>query len=180
MLAAMHVLAALGEQRRPLSELVAQFSRYVASGEINSSVADAAAATRAGTDVGAGWSAEQGQEVEFDELDGMTVTHTADPMWWFNLRASNTETVVAAQCRGIDRATMTRVRDGVLAIVQGEKMTEENEPAAASSDSSVPRIEPWLREILRCPQCRSTLSDGSGPGGPELQCTDPQVSPGVS
>ena len=69
---------------------------------------------------------------------------------------------------------MTRVRDGVLAIVQGEKMTEENEPAAASSDSSVPRIEPWLREILRCPQCRSTLSDGSGPDGPELQCTDPQ------
>ena len=33
-------------------------------------------------------------------------------------------------------------------------------------------IEPWLREILRCPQCRSTLSDGSGPSGPELHCTN--------
>jgi phosphomannomutase len=174
MLAAMHVLAALGEQRRPLSELVAQFSRYVASGEINSSVADAAAATARVRTWAQGWSAEQGQEVEFDELDGMTVTHTADPMWWFNLRASNTEPLLRLNVEAIDRATMTRVRDGVLAIVQGEKMTEENEPAAASSDSSVPRIEPWLREILRCPQCRSTLSDGSGPGGPELQCTDPQ------
>ncbi|MEP7194553.1 MAG: Trm112 family protein [Actinomycetota bacterium] len=33
-------------------------------------------------------------------------------------------------------------------------------------------MEPWLREILRCPQCRSTLIDGSGPGGPELHCTN--------
>ena len=41
MLAAMHVLAALGEQARPLSELTAAYSRYVASGEINSTVADA-------------------------------------------------------------------------------------------------------------------------------------------
>ena len=42
MLAAMHVLAALGEQGRPLSELTAAYSRYAASGEINSTVADAA------------------------------------------------------------------------------------------------------------------------------------------
>jgi len=34
-------------------------------------------------------------------------------------------------------------------------------------------IEPWLREILRCPQCRSELADATGPGGgPELVCTD--------
>ena len=44
MLAAMHVLAALGEQGRPLSELTAAYSRYAASGEINSTVADAAGA----------------------------------------------------------------------------------------------------------------------------------------
>jgi len=55
-------------------------------------------------------------------------------------------------------------------------MTEGTEPAgaAAASSPAVPRIEPWLREILRCPQCRSTLSDGSGPGGPELHCTNEQ------
>src|SRR5690606_32040617 len=40
MLAAMHVLAALGEQERPLSDLMASYSRYVASGEINSTVDD--------------------------------------------------------------------------------------------------------------------------------------------
>ncbi len=32
-------------------------------------------------------------------------------------------------------------------------------------------IEPWLREILRCPACRSELDDGTGPQGPELVCT---------
>ncbi len=45
MLAAMHVLAALGGQEKPLSELTSVFSRYAASGEINSTVTDAAAAT---------------------------------------------------------------------------------------------------------------------------------------
>ena len=44
-------------------------------------------------------------------------------------------------------------------------MTEQTRPAT---------IEPWLREILRCPECRSTLTDGSGPAGPELHCTGPQ------
>ena len=43
MLAALHVLAALGEQDRPLSELMADYQRYEASGEINFTVTDAAA-----------------------------------------------------------------------------------------------------------------------------------------
>ncbi len=45
MLVALHVLAALGGQDRPLSELLGQYSRYVASGEINSEVTDQAATT---------------------------------------------------------------------------------------------------------------------------------------
>ncbi|MEV0604742.1 phosphomannomutase/phosphoglucomutase, partial [Streptomyces sp. NPDC050315] len=83
MLAAMHVLAALGGQQGPLSGLVDRYDRYAASGEINSTVDDQAgrlAAIR---------TAYQGREgVELDELDGLTVTG-AD--WWFNLRPSNTE-----------------------------------------------------------------------------------------
>jgi uncharacterized protein YbaR (Trm112 family) len=39
-------------------------------------------------------------------------------------------------------------------------------------DEPVTTIEPWLREILRCPACHSELADGQGPsGGEELQCT---------
>lgn len=32
-------------------------------------------------------------------------------------------------------------------------------------------IEPWLREILRCPACRCELRDETGAAGPELVCT---------
>jgi uncharacterized protein YbaR (Trm112 family) len=32
-------------------------------------------------------------------------------------------------------------------------------------------IEDWLRDILRCPRCRSELVDGTGPDGVELVCT---------
>ena len=45
MLAALHVLAALGEQQAPLSEILAGYGRYVATGELNSEVQDQAAAT---------------------------------------------------------------------------------------------------------------------------------------
>src|SRR5450759_5376246 len=133
MLAAMHVLAALGEQSRPLSELVAEFSRYVASGEINSTVADARAATAEARAWAQAWGQEAGQNVEFDELDGMTVTCKGDPMWWFNLRASNTEPLLRLNVEAADVPTMQRVRDEVLSIVQGEKMTQETQPASAAA-----------------------------------------------
>ncbi|KGN32366.1 hypothetical protein N802_18550 [Knoellia sinensis KCTC 19936] len=32
-------------------------------------------------------------------------------------------------------------------------------------------MEPWLREILRCPNCRAELKDVTGESGPELACT---------
>ena len=46
MLAALHVLAALGStpEGTPLSSLLAPYDRYVVSGEINSTVADPAGA----------------------------------------------------------------------------------------------------------------------------------------
>jgi len=167
MLAAMHVLAALGEQPRPLSDLVAGFSRYAASGEINSTVPDAGVAT---ADVRA-WA--QAQDVEFDELDGMTVTHQASPMWWFNLRASNTEPLLRLNVEAADEPTMARVRDDVLSIVRGgSQVADQTQPKTGPATGPVARIEPWLREILRCPQCRSKLSDGSGPSGQELHCTN--------
>ena len=115
MLAAMHVLAALGEQPAPLSTLMADLQRYVASGEINSTVSDAVAATeRVRT-----WAA--GQEVMTDELDGLTLIHAGgedDPMWWLNLRASNTEPLLRLNVEASDAATMEQVRDAVLAIIR--------------------------------------------------------------
>ena len=117
MLAAMHVLAALGGQEKPLSELTSVFSRYAASGEINSTVTDATAATEQVRQ----WAAARG--AGFDTLDGLTATHAGadgDPMWWLNLRASNTEPLLRLNVEAADRATMERVRDDVLALVRGE------------------------------------------------------------
>ncbi|WP_270886469.1 phosphomannomutase/phosphoglucomutase [Pedococcus sp. 5OH_020] len=117
MLAAMHVLAALGGQDQSLSELAAQYSRYAASGEINSTVADVQAATERVRR----WALER--EADLDELDGLTATHperSNDPMWWLNLRASNTEPLLRLNVEAADADTMTQVRDDVLALVRGE------------------------------------------------------------
>ncbi len=110
MLAALHVLATLGGQPGTLSELVAQYDRYAASGEINSTVDDQAGRLAA---IKAGFADREG--VTLDELDGLTVT-AAD--WWFNLRASNTEPLLRLNVEARDAATVDRVRDEVLAIVR--------------------------------------------------------------
>lgn len=110
MLAALHVLAALGGQDGTLSELVSSYDRYVGSGEINSTVADQAARTAAVKDV---YAPQDG--VSVDELDGLTVT-TAD--WWFNLRPSNTEPLLRLNVEARDLATLAKVRDEVLALVR--------------------------------------------------------------
>ncbi|HWL38235.1 MAG TPA: phosphomannomutase/phosphoglucomutase [Frankiaceae bacterium] len=111
MLAALHVLAALGGQEGTLSALLTSYDRYAASGEINSRVTDAAATAKA---VEAAYEGREG--VEIDHLDGLTVS-AAD--WWFNLRPSNTEPLLRLNAEAADETTMTRVRDDVLAIVKG-------------------------------------------------------------
>jgi phosphomannomutase len=124
MLAALHVLAALGEQDRPLSQLASAYERYVASGEVNSEVADQAAATER---VRSAYEGRPG--VTVDDLDGMTVGTAG---WWFNLRASNTEPLLRLNVEADDRATMEQVRDDVLAVVRGDtRPTTVTDPKGA-------------------------------------------------
>jgi phosphomannomutase len=118
MLAALHVLAALGEQEDPASELFAAYERYVASGEINSRVDDAAATVAAIEDTYGG---QDG--ITVDHLDGLTVNAEK---WWFNVRASNTEPLLRLNVEAGDAATMERVRDEVLALITGAPKDEEN------------------------------------------------------
>ena len=109
MLAAMHVLAALGEQPLPLSEFAAEYERYSASGEINSTVDDVPARVAA---VRAAF-----PDATFDDLDGMTVQ--VDEGSWFNLRASNTEPLLRLNVEAPKPDRMAALRDEVLAIVRG-------------------------------------------------------------
>jgi phosphomannomutase len=112
MLAALHVLAALAAQDRPLSELLERYRRYVSSGEVNSTVADQAATVAR---VEAWFGGRPG--VRLDHLDGLTVSH-AD--WWFNVRASNTEPLLRLNVEAGDAATMAALRDEVLAVIRSD------------------------------------------------------------
>ncbi|ALE04721.1 phosphomannomutase (plasmid) [Arthrobacter sp. ERGS1:01] len=111
MLAAMHVLAALGEQDGALSELGREYEPYASSGEINSQLADVPAAVAR---VRAAYTRDG---VTVDELDGVTFT-ADDGNWWFNLRASNTEPFLRLNAEAVDAAAMAEVRDAVLALVR--------------------------------------------------------------
>ena len=105
--AVMLLLQALDLRKRPLSELWQPFRRYAQSGEINSKVADVAAALarvrRAFADGRA------------DELDGLTVEY-AD--WWFNLRPSNTEPLLRLNVEAPDAAQLAQRSEKLLGLIR--------------------------------------------------------------
>ena len=113
MLAGLHVLAALGGGDVPLSRLTADYERYAASGEINSTVADVPGRTAA-------------VEEEFGKRDGATVDHldgltvSLPDGSWFNLRPSNTEPLLRLNVEAPDETSMTELRDAVLALVRAQ------------------------------------------------------------
>jgi phosphomannomutase len=123
MLAALHVMAALGGQPGPLSALLARFNRYAQSGEINREVAAAGPAMAAVRDAFAGRDG-----ITIDELDGLTV-ECGDGSW-FNLRASNTEPLLRLNVEAADDATVAALGEEVLALVTA---------AAAEDQGSVRR-----------------------------------------
>ena len=111
MLAAMHVLAMLGQSDKPLSELMAEYSRYEVSGEINSTVEDQKAATQAVLD-------ELADKIEsVDELDGVTVELKGTEAW-FNVRASNTEPLLRLNVEAKTADEVQAIVDEVLAIIR--------------------------------------------------------------
>ncbi len=112
MLAALHVLAALGETspETTLSQLLAQYSRYASSGEINSKVHDPFLVLAS---IRSHYAAMP--EIELSELDGLTVSGAT---WWFNVRPSNTEPLLRLNIEGADEETMVRVRDEALALIR--------------------------------------------------------------
>jgi len=108
-LAALHALAALGESDKTISQLFAPFKRYVASGEVNSRVADAAVVIKA---IKEKYSALS--EFKIDELDGLTASTST---WWFNVRASNTEPLLRLNVEADTAANMAAHRDELLALI---------------------------------------------------------------
>jgi len=105
MLAALHVLAALGEQDRPLSEMMADYQRYEASGEINFTVTDAPEI------VDSVLQALGGRIHAIDHLDGVTVD-LGDGRW-FNIRMSNTEPLLRLNVEARTAEEVTEIVDEI-------------------------------------------------------------------
>ncbi|SDT20155.1 phosphomannomutase [Friedmanniella luteola] len=108
MLAALHVLALLGHGDEPLSSLSAAYTRYVPSGELNSTVTDAPAAIARVEEAFTG----RGQA---DHVDGLTV---AGDDWWVNVRPSNTEPLLRLNVEARTGAMMESLRDEVLGLIR--------------------------------------------------------------
>jgi phosphomannomutase len=115
MLAALHVLAALGEQRRPLSELMADYQRYEASGEINFTVDDSQRCVEAVL------KSFGNRIISIDHLDGVTVD-LGDGSW-FNLRTSNTEPLLRLNVEARTTEDVDHVVERVAAEIASQTET---------------------------------------------------------
>ncbi|QUR66620.1 phosphomannomutase/phosphoglucomutase [Mycobacterium spongiae] len=116
MLAALYVLAALGEQDRPLSELTADYQRYESSGEINFTVSDASGCMEAVLK-------SFGSRIQsLDHLDGVTVDLGEGS--WFNLRSSNTEPLLRLNVEGRSAGDVDAVVDKVSAAIAAHKVRD--------------------------------------------------------
>jgi phosphomannomutase len=111
MLAALHMLAELSENKLPLSELSAANNPYFQSGEINSTVLDAAAVTRR---LEAAFANSASKRV-----DGLTLSgESGGSWWWLNVRSSNTEPLLRLNVESNSRELMVELRDRALAEIR--------------------------------------------------------------
>ena len=106
-LAVLCIANLVSQSDKPLSELIAPIQRYVASGEINSTVADAPAVMDK--------LRVRYADADILELDGLSFEY---PAWWFNVRCSNTEPLVRLNLEAKTRAEMEQRRDEVLALIR--------------------------------------------------------------
>jgi phosphomannomutase len=122
MLAALHVLAALGNQQRPLSELTADYQRYESSGEINFTVEDSASCVEAVLKA-------YGSRIQsIDHLDGVTVDLGEGT--WFNLRTSNTEPLLRLNVEGRCVEDVDAVVEQVAEAIRQQVNRQVSQPEA--------------------------------------------------
>jgi phosphomannomutase len=108
MLAALHVLAAVGETQEPLSRLVEQYSLFAASGEINSTVAEV-------EPILAALEEQFADRARADRVDGLTLNGDD---WWVNVRPSNTEPLLRLNVEAPTTEQVDALRDEALRIIR--------------------------------------------------------------
>ncbi|HKJ12605.1 MAG TPA: phosphomannomutase/phosphoglucomutase [Ornithinimicrobium sp.] len=117
MLAALHVLAALGGSAEPvtMSELARPFDPYVQSGEMNFTVADVPDVIQRVRQ----WAEAADPHVAIDTDDGLGLVSVAGQagFWSLSLRASNTEPLLRLNVEAADAQTMDEIRDHVCSLI---------------------------------------------------------------
>lgn len=105
------VLNLMAETRQTLSSLIAPFLRYAATGEINFEVGDTDRVT---------WRIEKyyTDAKTVDRLDGLTIEY-AD--WWFNLRPSNTESLLRLNLEARTAAVRDEKLKELTALIVGNQ-----------------------------------------------------------
>jgi len=109
LIAAVVMLEQLSRAARPLSEVLAPFRRYAASGEINSRVDDQHGKME---EIAAAYAAGR-----LDRTDGLTVEFDD---WWFNVRPSNTEPLLRLNVEARTEALLKDRTDEVLDLIRSE------------------------------------------------------------
>jgi phosphomannomutase len=107
MIAALLALEALSLWDGPLSEMMAPYQRYWASGEINSEVAE-----QQKTLERLALAYKNGKQ---DWTDGLTVEFED---WWFNCRPSNTEPLLRLNLEARTKELMEQKRDEVIRLIR--------------------------------------------------------------
>jgi len=107
LVASIVVMDQMSKAGLPLSELLAPYHRYAASGEINTEVADKQSVIGRAAAVYAG-----GRQ---DRLDGLTVEFDN---WWFNLRASNTEPLLRLNVEARSEELLEKKTAEVLGLIR--------------------------------------------------------------
>ena len=106
---AMVVLGLMGSTGKSLSELVAPYAKYSASGEINTEVPNPKLAVELVA------RHLEGAGPILDHLDGLTATYDD---WWFNLRPSNTEPLLRLNVEAPSHADVATHVAEVQALVR--------------------------------------------------------------
>ncbi len=107
---AAQILQEITRLGKDLSEIVELLdARYVHSGEINFEVDD-----KEGTIARI---KDQYSDGELNELDGISITYED---YWFNVRASNTESKLRLNLESVDRESMEKHRDKIISLIKGE------------------------------------------------------------
>jgi len=112
MLAAMHLISELGNSTLSMSEISASYTPYFASGEINSKVTDATAATKR-VELAL-------EEAASENFDGITLSFEKGGVWWWcNIRESNTEPLLRLNVESNSLEIMESVTARALAAIAG-------------------------------------------------------------